>query len=65
MVAKRLNSCFETPIVIDNHRLHGSASIGFALYPEDGNTKDSLLSFADAAMYTIKKRKHRAELSAA
>ena len=65
VVAKRLNSCFETPIVIEDHCLQGSASIGFALYPEDGNTKDSLLSVADAAMYAIKKRKHQAELSAA
>ena len=65
VIAKRLNSCFDNPIVIEDHRLQGSASIGFALYPEDGNTKDSLLSVADAAMYAFKKRKHQAELNAA
>ena len=33
---------------------NGSASFGIALYPEDGATKDSLLSAADAAMYAAK-----------
>jgi GGDEF domain-containing protein len=28
--------------------------VGLALYPEDGATKDSLLSAADAAMYVEK-----------
>jgi GGDEF domain-containing protein len=28
--------------------------VGIALYPEDGATKDSLLSAADAAMYVAK-----------
>jgi GGDEF domain-containing protein len=31
--------------------------VGFAIYPEDGATKDSLLSAADAAMYVAKKFK--------
>jgi GGDEF domain-containing protein len=41
--------------------LNGEASIGFALYPEDGATKDSLLSAADAAMYAAKHSKRQAE----
>ena len=39
--------------------LHGSASVGIALYPEDGATKDSLLSAADAAMYAAKNAKRQ------
>jgi GGDEF domain-containing protein len=34
--------------------VHGSASTGVALYPEDGSTRDSLLCAADAAMYVNK-----------
>jgi len=38
--------------------LHGSASVGIALYPEDGATRDSLLSAADADMYVAKHTRH-------
>jgi predicted signal transduction protein with EAL and GGDEF domain len=37
--------------------VHGSASVGIALYPEDAATRDSLLSAADAAMYAAKNAK--------
>jgi GGDEF domain-containing protein len=37
--------------------LQGSASVGVALYPEDGACKDDLLSSADAAMYAAKNAK--------
>jgi diguanylate cyclase (GGDEF)-like protein len=53
-VALRLERCFDEPIAVEGYLLLGSASIGFALYPEDGDTKDSLLSAADAAMYVAK-----------
>ena len=58
-IAHRLERCFDEPFVIEGHRLQGSASIGIALYPEDGATKDELLSAADAAMYVVKSAKHR------
>jgi len=53
-IAGRLMHSFDEPIVIDGYILHGSASVGIAIYPEDGNTKDSLFSGADAAMYVNK-----------
>lgn len=53
-IAQRLERCFDEPFRLGGHVLRGSASIGIALYPEDGNTKDSLLSAADAAMYVAK-----------
>jgi GGDEF domain-containing protein len=43
--------------------LMGSASIGVAVYPEDGTTKDNLLNAADTAMYAVKNRKHEMEKS--
>ena len=53
----RLQRCFDTPFAVGELSLWGDASIGIALYPEDGLTKDSLLSVADAAMYTVKNSK--------
>ena len=54
---RRLEHCFDTPFAVEEHSLWGEASIGIALYPEDGLTKDSLLSVADAAMYAVKNSK--------
>jgi len=46
--------------------LRGSASVGFAIYPEDAPSADSLLSTADAAMYAVKQsRQNRNSESAA
>jgi diguanylate cyclase (GGDEF)-like protein len=53
-IAFRLERCLDTPFVAEGYVVQGSASVGFALYPEDGSTKDSLLSAADAAMYSNK-----------
>jgi diguanylate cyclase (GGDEF)-like protein len=53
-IAQRLERCMDAPFTIEGNLLHGSASVGAAVYPEDGTSKDTLLSFADAAMYTAK-----------
>jgi diguanylate cyclase (GGDEF)-like protein len=53
-IALRLEHCFDDPFVVERVTLHGSATVGMALYPEDGANKDSLLSAADAAMYVKK-----------
>ncbi len=45
---------FGDPFIGENYVLHGSASIGIALYPDDASTADSLLRAADAAMYVAK-----------
>lgn len=56
-IAGRLGSCFGAPFSIEGRMLHGSASIGIALYPEDGATSDALLKAADSAMYEEKKNR--------
>ena len=53
-IALRLERCFDGPFDVEGNILHGSASVGIALYPQDANTKDSLLNAADAAMYVAK-----------
>jgi diguanylate cyclase (GGDEF)-like protein len=59
-IAIRLERCFDAPFAVEGYVLRGAASVGFAIYPEDGRTADSLLSAADAAMYVSKhtKRNH-------
>ncbi|MFZ1085895.1 MAG: GGDEF domain-containing protein [Terracidiphilus sp.] len=59
-IVSRLEDCFVEPFAVEGIVLHGEASIGVALYPEDGATKDSLLSAADTAMYDVKKSKSHA-----
>lgn len=53
-VAHRIERCIEAPFATEGYIVHGSASIGVALYPEDGTTQTSLLSAADAVMYVNK-----------
>jgi diguanylate cyclase (GGDEF)-like protein len=53
-IAHRLERCFDEPFAVEGYVLNGSASVGIAIYPEDGATRDSLLSAADAAMYVAK-----------
>ena len=56
-IADRLERSFDGVFVIEGYSLQASASIGIAVYPEDGTTRDSLLSAADAAMYVAKNTK--------
>ncbi|HEY9102364.1 sensor domain-containing protein, partial [Chitinimonas sp.] len=53
-VAEKLIASAAEPVSIDGHDLNGTASIGIALFPQDGNSYDSLLKHADAAMYRAK-----------
>lgn len=55
-IAGRLTHCFESPFRIDGNTIEGSASIGLALYPEDGDDEDQLQRVADSAMYARKQR---------
>ena len=56
-IVGRLERCFEEPFLVEEHRLIGEASLGVAVYPEDGTTRDALLTAADSSMYKTKKAK--------
>jgi diguanylate cyclase (GGDEF)-like protein len=53
-IAQRLERSLDESFTAEGYVLNGSASVGIALYPEDGATKDDLLTTADAAMYVNK-----------
>jgi diguanylate cyclase (GGDEF)-like protein len=54
IVAEKVLACCAEPFVIGGHELHVSASIGVAVYPEDGADGEALLKNADTAMYRAK-----------
>jgi diguanylate cyclase (GGDEF)-like protein len=60
-IAHRLERAFDQPFAIEGRILHETASLGCALYPEDGDTADRLLVSADFAMYNTKNRRRPAE----
>ena len=58
-VAERLEASFEEPFVVQGCVLHGSASVGISVYPEDAVSGDALVTIADTAMYTTKHSQQR------
>ena len=55
-VAEKMLASLSSPARIHSHDLRLSASIGIALYPEDGGDGATLIQRADAAMYRAKGR---------
>lgn len=54
VAAQRVLSIFSRPFLIDGRQIYCSASIGIALYPDDGLDVENLLKSADTAMYHAK-----------
>jgi diguanylate cyclase (GGDEF)-like protein len=55
VLAQKLQSELDRPIAVRHLQLCVSGSIGVAMYPEDGETADSLCARADADMYRVKR----------
>ncbi len=53
-IATRVIEALRRPFQVEGHRIEISASIGIALYPQDGADADALMRSADAAMYRVK-----------
>ncbi|UQV45058.1 EAL domain-containing protein [Janthinobacterium lividum] len=53
-VAHRVKEAMRRPFMIEGHEIFVTASIGISLYPEDGEDCNSLLKYADTAMYHAK-----------
>lgn len=53
-IAHKILVAMRAPYIVDHHELHFTASIGIAIYPDDGMDVDALLKKADFAMYQAK-----------
>jgi len=53
-LARRMCDALVAPFRVEHHDFYLSASIGIALFPEDGDSADDLLAHVDAAMYRAK-----------
>jgi diguanylate cyclase (GGDEF)-like protein/PAS domain S-box-containing protein len=54
VTAGKLLEALRKPFSINKHRLHITASIGIATYPDDGDDVETLMKKADQAMYHAK-----------
>ncbi len=55
LTAGKLIGAMTAPHVIGGHAIHATLSIGFSIYPDDGQDIDTVLRNADTAMYHAKK----------
>ncbi len=56
LVARRIIEDMARPFKLDPHEVVTPASIGLAIYPDDGTDSDTLLRCADVAMYHAKEQ---------
>jgi len=53
-VAQTILDILREPFIVEQHEFYLTTSVGITIYPEDGQTPESLLRFADIAMYKAK-----------
>ena len=56
IIALKILDAFKKPFIIDARELYTTTSIGFAVYPDDGDDPDILMKKADIAMYSVKEQ---------
>ena len=56
LIAQKIIDTLKHPFNLDGQEIYISTSIGIAQYPNDGETKESLLKHADIAMYAVKNK---------
>ncbi len=56
VMAEKLLAIIREPISIDDYHLNTTASIGIAIYPDDGEERNEIVKHADSAMYYAKEK---------
>ncbi len=54
-IGERILKSFAKPFVLEGKELNITASLGFAIYPKDGDDSNKLMRHADVAMYRSKR----------
>ncbi len=54
VIAEKVATALSRPIEVEGHDMFITASIGISLYPRDGDNGETLLRYADIAMYRVK-----------
>ena len=54
VVARKLVDIFKQPFMVKGREVYTSPSIGIGVYPDDGESLDPLMQYADMAMYQAK-----------
>ncbi len=55
-IAHKILETIREPLIIDEHELYLTISIGVTIYPNDGQDDETLLTNADVAMYRAKEK---------
>lgn len=56
IVANRIRQLVARPLMIDGHEIVITASVGIGIYPNDTENTESLVTYADTAMYSAKEQ---------
>lgn len=56
LVAQKIIDALAVEFIIESKEIFISASIGISVYPQDGDSVDSLINAADVAMYQVKNK---------
>jgi diguanylate cyclase (GGDEF)-like protein/PAS domain S-box-containing protein len=54
IVANKIREALHVPFSLSNHEVTVTASLGIAFYPDDARDPDTLMKYADTAMYQAK-----------
>ncbi len=55
VVVNKIINSFNKPFFVDSNEIYTSVSVGISTYPDDGDSVEAVMQYADTAMYYAKK----------